>query len=471
MLSSRGLLDVISTLGIRFEAESLSFDSLADLEGVLAELPRSQALLAGALTVVAHGNLALESGREPAVVLSLEDDPITAYLGCLQFLERWMDVHAGSAEDADDLGDPELHLMLAMAHAANRKQAEERVAALLAEKVTTVRIVGGNQPLELVRPSTTVLVLYNKENEETGRLGTFTVREVPLAEAPELANMPMPHSAGQMELSDGTLRQRLFPESEYPDPTVVDQTQVECTVGVAPLQGEEPIYFKVGVKVGRKAQKIDIVTAERWHTGDRDIRVGKGREDRQVLMGPPSQASSHAQELFMAQTKSTLGPQGRNVLERIGEEASQSVIIGLKLYISPSQAAFRKKVIIFKQGPQEDSDIQRIAYAIVYDKDADTIEWLSEHGWLGDKEGKIRNVCRRLESTKWQMELSSGFGSGGGALMQGGGDLLGSSLYTGASGMFGGSIGVSYEEYEVDPLTPPRILVFRVIGVQGGGEV
>lgn len=475
-------------------AQAVHDDRLLTAKGVAElreELPNEHELLNGALDVVEAGNRSLSEGQLPIMALSLESDPIQAYLGCLQFVDHWIDTYSKTSEPLED---PNLALMLSLAHQADYAAAQAEVARIQAGQATELHRLGTEEVIELMKPSTTTLILHDTDGEPTETLKTFTVCETTLGEDEALQGMPV---SGTMDIfnmdwealfapeakgKDVTLfskgkklREALFPKDEYPDAAIVDQSTVEYVVGVAPITADDPaIYYKLeldGPDV-EATYEVDIVTAEKWHTSNMKLMS----KSRRTLLGVPSSAERLKMELFIAQAESVLGDQRRAALEQMGVDASRSVITVFKPLISPSKASFRREVLKFLNGPQGEDEIGDIARSIHYNDHADSADWLAENGWLGEpaKAALVIAKCLELDEIKRRRELDvpkggyggGGWGAGAATMSMMGPRSTGVDLHSSASGIESGRIGVSQERYEVDPFTPPKIIVFRPMGVQ-----
>lgn len=474
LLSSEGLIEVARALGapVPEHIHALSEATVDEFTTALSAIPSARRLTAHALEIVARGNLLLAREETPVQVLHQFSDPIEAYLGSLTFLEARLDECSAPGTDLD----AQTLAFLQLTAQPDYRRAVEAVAQMQAGLRDRVAIDGIDTELN---PSDTLLALFDPDGKPVGHLRCFERPTTTLGEDAQLREMLMPPTLRVRYLDasqaskenplgalvtgeeDGafTFEQMvLVSQGEYPDRSVLERARVEHILALAPVSPASPeFHFKVnfGGVGGSEVYKVEIVTAEGWPTRGRGLHI---RKDPREELGIPSAVDDHKEELLVARRIDQLGPVRAQLAEQSGD-LSTSVIIVLKRYISGEKAEFRRQVIAFRDGTLTAKELYEASTAAGNERD--TLMALIEGGHLVDE--KAREARQVFDE-----EFERGFSAsrGGGGLYLGGGGVSGVGFHTGASGLWGGNIGVSRKSYGVDPFVPPRILVVHPVGIQ-----
>jgi hypothetical protein len=279
-----------------------------------------------------------------------------------------------------------------------------------------------------------------------------------------------------------TLRERVLPSHEYPDPTVVDKAPVLHVVGVLPWPPEQAsLQFTVGTNVGEGTVILETLTGEGWQT-ERSKLLTRGA----MWRGMPSRTAGMAEASFSMTREQALGTERRAEAEAEGREASTSIVLIAKPILPQGQAVCARMVIRWLRG---ECSVQEVAQAALRHRAALNpfkpgvwFRGLQAQGRLteaqvGEIEGAIEGeetAQKEREAVAAALSRSSSWDTGGVATSMGGSNLLRSPLHgsgerghTGEGGATGARYTAVTEKFEPDPFQSPRILVVHPFGIQG----
>jgi hypothetical protein len=96
LASAAGLLAITQELGVVFD-QPLTTETVGAFLGAVSEQLRAEPLAVVAFALAVHGHLAVEAGEVPMHATHEHENPIGAYYGAVEYLNRWLDARRGLA--------------------------------------------------------------------------------------------------------------------------------------------------------------------------------------------------------------------------------------------------------------------------------------------------------------------------------------------------------------------------------------